>query len=287
MKIALGSAQFGMKYGVTNNSEEYSLADIKNILLTASNFNINTIDTAIAYGNSENILGHTNLDSFKIITKLPKIPHEINNIEKWVIHSIEESMKRLKKQYLDGVLLHHPGDLTDIYGHELFHTLVALKEKNLIRKIGISIYAPAELDDLKQFDFDIVQSPFSIFDRRLKNSGWLKRLNQQSVEVHTRSCFLQGLLLLNPNKIDKKFSKWKNLFIDLHNWVEENNYNILDVCLSYPMSHKEVDKVIVGIDNIKQLEQIIYSSKKSISYKYPNIFSKDAMLINPSNWTNL
>tara|TARA_B100000768_G_scaffold170310_1_gene176604 strand:- start:6655 stop:7521 length:867 start_codon:yes stop_codon:yes gene_type:complete len=288
MRIALGTAQFGMKYGITNKSVPQSLGDIEKILNLSKASKINTIDTAIAYGKSESLLGKLNLDNFKIITKLPKIPSSINNIEKWVFENLEGSMERLNLKNIEGLLLHYPEDLNGENGSKLFESLTNLKKRKLVKKIGISIYSPSELENLlNNFSFDIIQSPFSIFDRRIKESGWLKKLKEQSIEVHTRSCFLQGLLLMNINDIDHKFFRWNDLFKKFHSWADSNNLNLLDICLSFPLSHNQIDRVVVGVDDINQLNQILQSNNVFDIHKYPDIFSKDEMLINPSNWEDL
>ena len=54
---------------------------------------------------------------------------------------------------------------------------------------------------LALYNFDIVQAPFNLIDRRLIETGWLEKLNMSNIEVHCRSCFLQGLLLMDREKL--------------------------------------------------------------------------------------
>ena len=56
-KLALGSAQFGLAYGISNSHGKVSMNEVFRILTLAKSLGINTIDTASAYGNSEDVLG--------------------------------------------------------------------------------------------------------------------------------------------------------------------------------------------------------------------------------------
>ncbi len=87
--------------------------------------------------------------------------------------------------------------------------LKTIKLNGLVKKIGISIYDPSECEQVMNLArIDIVQAPLNIVDRRLVVSGWLSRLHSEEIEIHTRSVFLQGLLLMPRNKIPKIFDRW-------------------------------------------------------------------------------
>ena len=189
-KIILGTAQFGQKYGVTNtNIVTYS--EIKKIISTCKKNKIKFIDTAQGYGNSEKILGSLSLNKIKIITKI-KIGTK-TNIEKQV--NISRKKLRLKKLYC--VLIHNCESLLKKNGHDLFRKLFDLKKRNLISRIGISIYDPKEFIKLKKkgYRFDIIQIPYSIFDKRFSRNNILEDMKKTGAEIHARSIFLQGLLL--------------------------------------------------------------------------------------------
>ncbi len=200
MKIAIGTAQFGMKYGINNDFGKVSEFDVKKILNHSINNGIDTIDTAIAYGDSENVLGMTGVSDFKVISKLPKIPDE-NKINDLMHKMVNESLTRLNIQSLYALMLHAPHQILDKNGEEIISALQNLKQKGLINKIGISIYSVKELGPLLDiFKFDIIQCPFNLVDRSLDETGWLKKLKKLDIEVHTRSSFLQGLLVMPRKK---------------------------------------------------------------------------------------
>ena len=158
----------------------------------------------------------------------------------------------------------------------------------MVEKIGISIYEPSELDNiLAHFDFDIIQSPFNILDNRLLTSGWLNRLNSQDVEVHIRSVFLQGLLLMDAKFRPVKFDKWKSIWDKYEFWIKENNSTNIEACLSYVNSFEEINKVIVGVDNKNQLETILNSDTKLMNERPVEFDDLDSRLLSPSKWNDL
>ena len=251
--------------------------------------NIDLIDTAISYGESEIMLGNAGVVDFKFVSKLPSISKTNIDANLWAKEMIRKSMRRIGIRTLYGILLHRSNDLLGKNGYKLIKTLNRLKLNGIVKKIGISIYDPSEIDNvINLIDIDIVQAPLNIIDRRLETSGWLNKLHKQNIEIHTRSTFLQGLLLLNHNNIPSKFSKWKNLFERWFFELKKNKLSPLQVCLSYPLSLKEIDRVIVGVNSAKQLVDIIKLSKlKKINQDFSFMSSNDEKLLNPYNWKNL
>jgi aryl-alcohol dehydrogenase-like predicted oxidoreductase len=288
-KLALGTAQFGMSYGIANQHGKINLENIKDIIKTAREKNIDLVDTAIAYGDSERIIGKIGILDFKFVTKLPPLPKiEVANISFWVEDQIKLSLKRLGIQSLYGLLIHRSEDLLSDKGDKIVNALNNLKSRGLVKKIGISIYDSTELEKLtNQINLDIVQAPLNIIDQRLINSGWLSKLYKADVEVHIRSVFLQGLLLMSKQNRPHKFNRWSNLWKMWHEWLNDNKISALEATLRYALSIKEISKIIVGVDSKYQLEQIVISSE-GILPKIPlELYTNDVNLLNPSNWKKL
>tara|TARA_Y100000591_G_scaffold308612_1_gene309151 strand:+ start:860 stop:1708 length:849 start_codon:yes stop_codon:yes gene_type:complete len=277
-KIILGTAQFGQKYGVTNtNIVTYS--EIKKIISTCKKNKIKFIDTAQGYGNSEKILGSLSLNKIKIITKI-KIGTK-TNIEKQI--NISRKKLRLKKLYC--VLIHNCESLLKKNGHDLFRKLFDLKKRNLISRIGISIYDPKEFIKLKKkgYRFDIIQIPYSIFDKRFSRNNILEDMKKTGAEIHARSIFLQGLLLENK-KIPIKFKKWSTVWNKWNSFINKNNYKRSNVCLSFVLANRYIDKIILGFSSNKEIKEIFLNFKK-INFKLiDKNFTNDIKLINPNYW---
>lgn len=284
-KIALGTVQFGINYGVANQGGQVSYDEAKKIVNKAFSYGIEFLDTAIAYGESEQILGEIGITKWKVISKLPPIPKGVSHIAKWVQESLEDSLARLNISRLYGLLLHRSQELCGPHGEVIYDALIALKKQGKVNKIGVSIYNPEELDALwPKYKFDLVQAPFNIVDRRLAVSGWLKRLNQADVEVHARSAFLQGLLLMNELSRPAAFNNWQPLWESWHAWLKENALTPLQACLGFVMSQSEIDHVVVGVDSLIQLQEILDNIPIS-KIEFPIYLSNnDESLINPSHW---
>lgn len=288
-KIALGTAQFGLKYGIANQSGKINFLDVHKILKLANISNIDLIDTAIAYGDSEKIIGDIGIKNFKFVSKLPPLPKDCFDINSWVKENVNSSLKRLGVPSLYGLLIHKSENLLGDVGKKLIEALRIVKLNGLVQKIGISIYDPSECEQVLRITrFDIVQAPLNMIDRRLVSSGWLSKLHSEKIEIHTRSVFLQGLLQIPRNKIPKVFEKWSRIWNRWSSELKKHNLSATEVCLLYPLSLKEVDRVIVGVDNVDQLKEIIEKSKSQQSkIDWSFMISNDQMLINPYNWNKI
>lgn len=287
-RLAIGTVQFGLPYGIYNHTGKVSPIEVQSILNLALSHGINTLDTAIAYGDSESCLGNLGVGDFKVVTKLPAFIDNCHDVREWVHQQVNASLSRLRVKSIYGLLLHRPEQLLHPKGVELYKALQELKDKGQVQKVGISIYSPNELYALiPRYRFDLVQSPFNLIDQRLFTSGWLGRLKDFDIEIHTRSVFLQGLLLMLKAEIPYKFSPWQGLWDIWHQWLLDYNIPAIDACLAFPLSFSDIDHVIVGSDNTKQLLQITNAAKSQLNKELPNLKCEDENLINPSNWKML
>lgn len=285
-RLALGTVQFGLTYGIANQTGQVTPAEVKAILTAARDAGLDTLDTAIGYGQSEAVLGGAGAATWKIVTKLPGLTGE--NSQTWVPNEVQKSLDRLGVDRLHALMLHRPSDLLGPYGPDLYQRLVALREEGIVSKIGYSIYGPSELDALfERYPADIVQAPFNAFDRRLATSGWLQRLADRGVEIHTRSAFLQGLLLLDAASRPPKFARWAGLFERWDRLCSEIGGNRLGAALSVVLAQQGIDRVVVGVDSLAQLQQILLTSRRPSVPPSAALAVQDEDLLNPARWNSL
>lgn len=284
-RLALGTVQFGLPYGISNVGGQIAQDDVGAILGHARALGIDTLDTAIGYGDSENRLGQAGVERWRVVSKLPAVPETVTDIAAWGHESVAGSLDRLKLSRLYGLLLHRPQQLLGPAGDALYTELVALRDQGKVEKIGVSIYGPDELDTLcSRFEFDLVQAPFNIVDRRLATSGWLGRLREAGTEVHVRSVFLQGLLLIPAANRPSAFGRWQPLWDRWDRWLDEQALTPVQACLGFALAHPEVDRVIVGVDSLGQLREIAMSAVAPRSAPPVELISEDLDLLNPSRW---
>ena len=277
-KLALGTAQFGLDYGVTNSKGKVQVEEVELILGCAKENSINTLDTAASYGNSEEVLGSIGISDFQIITKTIPLKNGVDE----VIKHFQQSLTFLNKSSVNGLLIHNINEIEHKNFNTLFKELTELKRQGLVNKIGFSIYTPEQVDFLlKNFDFDLIQVPFNIFDNRLIQGGQLQALNNKGIEVHARSVFLQGVIL-DFNNLSNYFSPWKKEFSIYQETVKDNGLSLLECALNFVLNIREIDKVLVGVNSERQLKEIIQAVKRRSNLSaYP---INDINLLNPSLW---
>jgi len=277
-KLALGTAQFGLDYGVTNSEGKVQVEEVELILGCAKENSINTLDTAASYGNSEEVLGSIGISDFQIITKTIPLKNGVDE----VIKHFQQSLTFLNKSSVNGLLIHHFNEIEHKNFNTLFKELTELKRQGLVNKIGFSTYTPEQVDFLlKNFDFDLIQVPFNIFDNRLIQGGQLQALNNKGMEVHARSVFLQGVLL-DFNNLSNYFSPWKKEFSIYQEIVKDNGLSLLECALNFVLNIREIDKVLLGVNSERQLKEIVQAVKRRSNLSaYP---INDINLLNPSLW---
>ena len=290
-RLALGTAQLGLPYGVVNTSGFVDYKQAEAILAMASEASIDTVDTAVAYGKSEAILGSIGISDFRIISKLPPLPQFPVAVSDWVVKQVEYSLKRLRAQRISGLLLHMPSDLLSQDGPKLVCGLCRVKELGLVDKVGLSVYEPEQLDKLVHLiPIDIVQVPFNAFDRRFADSGWLNKLTERNIEIHARSIFLQGLLLVPWAKVPTKFARFNHIFKKWYCWLDQKSERTSPVqaCLAHVSSYPSISRMVVGIDSLTQLEEIISFANSTVPHRAPpSLSSNTKTLIMPTEWHNL
>lgn len=287
-KLALGTVQFGLDYGVANTAGRINIEMADAILRTAHLSGMDTLDTAISYGDSESVLGGLGVQAWKVVSKLPAVPESCPDVAHWVRSQLNQSLKRLGLQRMHGLLLHRPGQLLERVGADLYAALQSLKTEGLVGKVGVSVYGPAELDALwSKYKLDLVQAPLNIVDRSLVDSGWASRLKDSDVEVHTRSAFLQGLLLMPADKRPYRFNRWSDLWKEWDRWLLATGLTPLQACVRYVNSLNAIDRMVVGVDTVTQLNEVV-SAGDGVLDSLPAFKPlRDERLINPACWYQL
>ncbi|PQA76607.1 aldo/keto reductase [Rhodoferax sp. TS-BS-61-7] len=287
MKLALGTVQFGLAYGIANPQPQISFAESKAVVDYAAAQGMTVLDTAMGYGESEARLGEIGVDAWKVISKLPEVP-DGGNAAAWINSAVKSSLEKLKIDSLYGLLLHRPAQLLGGNGTEIYAALQRLKADGLVEKIGVSIYQPSELEGVFSVgEFDLVQSPLSVLDRRLITSGWLDRLADRGVEVHARSVFLQGLLLMSADQRPGKFARWAGLWDCYHAWVAASGLSPLEANLAYVSAIPEVQHVVVGVNGLIHIKEILSARTDNGPDWSTDLATEDEELLNPLAWLQL
>jgi len=284
MKLCLGTAQFGLDYGINNTRGKIPQKEILEILNCAHDSGINTLDTASAYGSSESALGDAITQSgkkFQIITKYPA------NTEVRPFQWINTSLELLKTERVHGYLFHnysifkqHPDYIEDF---------VKIKDTNKTKKIGFSLYYPSEAEYIikNKVPCDIVQVPYNIFDQRF--AYLFSELKDRGIDIYVRSVFLQGLFFIEPDKLDSHFNSIKNLLKEINQVAKNYSINIAALCLAFIYANKNVTSIVTGVDSLDNLKENINNfallEKLDISHcSFEKFAVNDENIILPFNW---
>jgi aryl-alcohol dehydrogenase-like predicted oxidoreductase len=284
-RIILGTAQFGSLYGVANkNKASINKKDCIKILNFCKKNKIRHIETARNYNNSEKKLGESGIHNFNIITKIPKLNLRLSNfkIAKQINNYYLQSCSNLRTKKIYALLLHRGEQLLSKKGDIIYNSLLMLKKQKLVSKIGISVHDPMCLKKIiKKYQLDIVQVSFNILDNRIYNLNIVNFLKEKNVKIYCRSIFLQGLLLMKSYKIKMHLRKHlQSFFLNTADKLK----NKLNLCLSHVFSHKEIDKLIIGIDNLDQLKEISKILKILTLKKYTHYQTNNLKIIDPLKW---
>jgi aryl-alcohol dehydrogenase-like predicted oxidoreductase len=286
-KLILGTVQFGLNYGINNIVGKPSKKNIKSILDSAYNNGIQLLDTAEAYGDSQNKIGeyHNNsTNKFNVITKFS------SNAEGFSLNIIERVHNNLKILDVDKLYCYMFHSFDDFENHfENYRKELRLLKKNgIIDNIGVSVYTNNELESVLKFDeISLVQLPFNLLDNDNKRGDILKKAKVKGIEIHTRSVFLQGLFFKKISELGDKIKPLEP-YLRLLNDLCDKDYKINDLALNYVCNRKNIDRVLIGVDNVFQLKANIVSEKRNIQKeifkKIEAIDVKEIELLNPSNW---
>lgn len=281
-KIAIGTAQFGLDYGINNMKGRMSDEELNDVLNICSESGIECIDTAYSYGDSEERIGkYTKKNNFRIISKLPGCSAmEVEN-------KVCESLARLNIESVYGYLVHNAETLKK--NPEVFSELRRIKDKGLINKIGFSLYSTDELETLfnDEIDFDIIQVPYNIFDRRFES--YFQILKEKNIEVHTRSVYLQGLFFIKPDKLNAWFAPVKDKIIYLNEISKKSGIGIHHLCFSFVNKNTFVDKIVIGVDGKEHLLNLLHAGNeldKALIYynELKNLREDNPDIILPYKW---
>lgn len=281
-RLVIGTAQFGLDYGISNNSGQVSLEEANKILDYAYSNGVKELDTAATYGESEKVIGNCNSELWSCITKFTLNKSFISPDD--IYKSVNLSIKRLKREKLDGLLIHNV-EILKKNGEAIIDALRECKRNGLVSKVGVSIYDPNDLELIYKFITpDIVQTPFNAFDQRIQSSGWLNLLKSDGVEVHARSIFLQGLLLMDDQKRPNYFQHWESIFRSWDLYVAKSGVSKLTCALKIVLENTLIDKLIVGVQSLNEISEIITSLNEELNRPWNLEKDLPSSLIDPRKW---
>ena len=291
-KLCIGTAQFGLPYGITNRAGKIPDREGRRILTLAQDAHIRLIDTAQSYGDAEDAVGRQVPEShnFRFISKLSaqkKACFCSDDIRVWE-ESFQRSCRSLRVSQLECFFLHQPQDLLKPGGEYLKKWLLSLRDRGLVNRLGMSIYGDDDLQGVNESLLDVVQMPISLFDQRGLEDGLVSHLRDRGVLVHARSIYLQGLIATHP----ELWPRWtssasRNHQLELVKCARSKECNLIDLALGFIKVQSEIDAVVIGLCKEQQLKELLEAwEKKSpwVDNEWKAWSLRDQQILDPRKW---
>ena len=255
MRLAIGTAQFGLNYGITNLQGKVSADDAQHILRQAREAGVTLLDTAAAYGDAEQVLGRSgSAEKFRIVTKIqPRDTVECGDL-------LRESARRLGVAKLNTVLLHDAPLVLErpaIWGE-----MVRLKRDGAMSYIGISFYYPSQWEQMIELCShgswplpDVVQLPISVFDQRFVPV--LADLASNGVEIHARSVYLQGAAFIGSHQLPHYLRPLKPALRLLAELEEQRGLDRTVLLMAFVLQYRQIDYMVIGIDGVNRWNETV------------------------------
>jgi aryl-alcohol dehydrogenase-like predicted oxidoreductase len=283
MELALGTVQFGLRYGVAGRGQAVPTDEVRDILKAAHARGIRTLDTAAAYGDIESRLAAL-ADGlpFSIISKLPPCPAGLTAAEvtTWANAALTQSRARLGAG-LRAVLFHRAEDLLDAHGEPLWAAATAFAQQHDLQ-LGVSCYEPKVLDRVRQrFAVQLAQLPGNALDQRLRTTPLA---SGAAVEIHLRSAFLQGLLLMPLADAARRVPAAAAPLQRWHSWCAGRDLDPLRSALGIAKGLPGVGYCVVGVDNLPQLQAIADAWAAAPVLHAADLHVDDLEVVDPRRW---
>ena len=295
MRLCIGTVQFGMDYGVQGGTRP-AARDAVAMLDYATQNGVDAIDTAAAYGTAEEVVGEflsrktLPREAVQVISKFGTNIFEGASVADYAVRlraAAETSLKRIKSDYLDAYICHVP---TAAGEPAIIEAMATLKASGLVRHVGFSVYDPDQAQACLTTDVvDFIQSPFSFLDRRMETSGALAAASAKGVDLHTRSAFVQGLILMDVAKIPERLAATRPVISDLEAACAEAGLSRRTLALAFVKANPNISHLVFGVDNMAQLKEIVadferpvdFGAVKSIADRFAAV---DPAIFLPNNW---
>lgn len=292
MKLALGTVQFGLPYGVANNSGQPSETEVRAILAHAAAAGVKVLDTASLYGDSEAILGRClpARHDFRIVTKTPKFAGMDGVAVVATLNAaFAESCARLRVSGVYGLIVHDANDLLSAQGETLWQAMSALRAAGRVERIGASVYSGTQIDALLQrYPLDLVQLPLSLLDQRLKDGGQIDRLHARGVEIHARSVFLQGALLMAPEALPPYLVGVRPQIEEIARRSGHLGIKPLQAAMRFVAGLPQVSAVVCGVDSLAHFDELVTALDQDMpaldAVGAAACACAEACILDPSQW---
>ena len=282
-KLILGTVQLGLPYGINNSAGKPDQHEVEHILDKAWQEGICLLDSADAYGESLQVIGaylKKKKDArLEVISKFggqgPPVKDRVN-----------KTLSILGRAALWGYMYHR---FTEYRSGEFRRELQELKESGKIKRIGVSLYSNEELEvGVQDPDLDIIQVPFNPLDASQKKLDLFAQAKDMGKEIHVRSVFLQGLFFKRADQLTGNLKEFSHSLGEIGKIAMDYRISVRELCLNFALHTRHVDRVVVGVETVHQLDENIRSINPQVPdgllAQVRSLPGVGEALLNPSTW---
>jgi aryl-alcohol dehydrogenase-like predicted oxidoreductase len=292
-RLTVGTVQFGLPYGIANSSGQPSYKEARDILATAHKGGVNCLDTAVAYGTSEEVIGRalTELDmkdDFVVVTKVPPLPEGVKSVaevDSFVEESVLNSLQRLRLDSVPVCMFHREND------YRYWESLWKLHQRGLVSFIGASTETPDRaLDIISGGDAGAVQIPSNLLDRRFSGKRVFQAAREQGVTLFVRSIYLQGALLLPLELLTGSLASFEPVLLKLRELAHQSGLAMEELSMRYMLGIEGVSSLVIGVESVAQMRHNVELAGKGalppdlkarVDELVPQLPER---LLNPARW---
>jgi aryl-alcohol dehydrogenase-like predicted oxidoreductase len=285
--VILGTAQLGLNYGISNKNGPPSNKQANDLLSYAASQGVALLDTAQAYGASEDVIGDYSKTRFEVQTKVGRFPESDQDFGEWLVSRVERSRERISDHNLKTVFFHDPSQFHGELQSRSISAIQHLRQVFPALEIGASIYDPSEWQHLREIEeISTYQVPYSILDRRFERNGIIREVVDSGKSVQARSIYLQGLLLMNLNQVPKYFQRWLPVIESFHAFCTKNKIAPIAAASNFVLSNPLFSGVLMGFNRKEEFQELIYESIliEGSLIQYPDFGEQDPELLDPRIW---
>jgi len=295
-EIGLGAVELGLKYGIPNEQglRKPSRNEAAQVLNQALDSGINFIDTARAYGVSEEIIGwalRSRRKEYILASKVSCRGYESEgngSLRTHVASSVRQSLQALQTDVIDLMQLHSVS-AEDIRRGELADILQDLQVAGSIRFLGATTYGEeVALAALEDGRYDCVQIAYNMLDREAE-TRILPLAQSKDIGVVIRSVLLKGALTHRYCHLPAELEELKSAVERILAIVATGSWSLPEFAYRFVLAHPAVSTVLVGTAFVEELKAVIdYGTRGPLSAQLQaqvrQVAIEDRKQLNPGNW---
>lgn len=292
-QLVLGTVQLGMPYGIANTAGRPDQTAAREIIRAAWEQGIRMFDTAQGYGQSEEVLGDAlahggfSLEA-RVITKFhPSLDH---TNKKELLNALDASLKKIGVDRLEGIFFHRE-ECLDLWHRGLGEIVSDIHISGKTAKVGVSVYSPKRaLEALETDGINCVQVPTNILDHRFEQAGIFDRAHELGKEIFIRSIYLQGLLLLDLEKLPEKMKFAEKILTTARKLAQKYQISPRELALAYVKHSLPTTYCVIGAETAQQVRdncdlwERASVSEQAIQDVRDTFAAVDERILNPSKW---